>query len=56
MSIQMLHAMNGAPCVCGKTHSFSAKVVTGAGVVHQLPEILAEMGAKKPFLLTDRNT
>ena len=52
----MLHAMNGAPCSCGKTHRFSAKVVTGAGVVHQLPEILAEMGIKKPFLLTDRNT
>ena len=48
--------MNGAPCSCGKTHRFSAKVVTGAGVVHQLPEILAEMGLKKPFLLTDRNT
>ena len=48
--------MNGAPCSCGKTHRFSAKVVTGAGVVHQLPEILAEMGIKKPFLLTDRNT
>ena len=56
MSMEMLHAMNGAACVCGKVHSFSAKVVTGSGVIHQLPGILAELGAKKPFLLSDRNT
>ena len=43
MSMQMLHAMNGAACSCGKNHSFSAKVVTGAGVVNRLPEILAEL-------------
>ena len=54
--MEMLHAMNGATCACGKVHSFSAKVVTGSGVIHQLPAILAELGAKKPFLLSDRNT
>ena len=56
MSIEMLHAMNGAACSCGKVHSFSAKVVTGSGVVNQLPKILAQLQVKKPFLLTDRNT
>ena len=56
MSIEMLHAMNGTPCACGKEHSFSAQVVTGAGVVNKLPRILEELGAKKPFLLSDRNT
>ena len=56
MSIEMLHAMNGAVCPCGREHRFSARVVTGAGVVAQLPGILGEMGIARPFLLSDRNT
>ena len=56
MSIEMLHAMNGAACPCGREHRFSARVVTGAGVANQLPEILRELGIARPFLLADRNT
>lgn len=54
--MEMLHAMNGVPCPCGKAHSFSARVLSGAGVVTKLPQVLAELGIKKPFLLSDRNT
>ena len=56
MSLEMLHAMNGKTCCCGKTHSFSAKVITGDGVVNRLPGVVGEYGAKKVFVLSDRNT
>jgi len=56
MSIEMLHAMNGAPCTCGKEHRFFARVEAGPGVLAKLPQILQDLGARKPFLLSDRNT
>ncbi len=56
MSMELLWAMNGAPCPCGKPHRFDAKVLSGAGVLKKLPEILKDMGVKKPFLLADENT
>ena len=54
--MQMLEKMNGAPCACGKIHSFSAKIHSGSGVIQKLPGILADLGVKKPFLLCDCNT
>ena len=56
MSMDLLHAMNGASCPCGRPHGFSAKVISGAGVVAQLPEEVKTFGAKKFFVLTDLNT
>ncbi len=56
MSLKLLNDMNGKPCACGKTHGFSAKVVTGEGVLEQLPGIAKEFGAKKVFVLSDQNT
>ena len=56
MSLQMLYDMNRKLCSCGKTHSFSARIVTGHGVLSELPGIAAAYGAKKVFVLSDRNT
>lgn len=56
MSIELMHAMNGQLCTCGKVHRFSARVIAGTGVLSQLPGVLEDLGAKKPFLLTDVNT
>ncbi len=56
MSMERLFSMNGAPCPCGKNHSFSAEVHCGAGVINKLPDILRERKIKKAFILTDENT
>ena len=54
--MEKMNAMNGKKCACGKVHSFDAKIISGCGVLSQLPEILYKLGAKKPFLLSDFNT
>ncbi len=56
MSLEMLNEMNGKLCDCGKTHSFCTKVITGDGVLGQLPGVAMEYGAKKVFVLSDKNT
>ena len=56
MSMQKLHDMNGAACSCGKIHRFSAQVITGDGVLAQLPQIMKQFRANNPFVLCDRNT
>lgn len=56
MSMERLMAMNGAPCGCGREHSFSADVVTGSGAVEKLPEYVNKYGAQKVYLLSDENT
>ena len=56
MSMQKLYEMNGTPCACGKDHSFSAKVISGSGVINQLPEILKEYNVKKAYVISDTNT
>ena len=56
MSMDLLMEMNDAPCRCGKTHSFSAKIVTGKSVLSQIPELVRQYDAKKVFLLSDKNT
>ena len=56
MSIEKMHAMNGAACACGKVHSFSADVVVGKGVIAQLPNFVHKFQAKKPFVVSDVNT
>ncbi len=44
-------------CPCGKRHVFPLKkILSGSGAVNSLPEILAEYGLKKPFIVADTNT
>ena len=54
--MQKMNAMNGKLCGCGKVHSFGSQVISGSGVLAQLPEVLGKMGARRPFLLCDSNT
>jgi len=56
MSMEQLGAMNGRLCSCGKIHSFDTRIVTGSGVIKKIPDFVAEFGAKKVFVLSDKNT
>lgn len=56
MGMERLMAMNGVSCGCGKRHSFEANVLSGSGVLAKLPGIASEFGAKKVYVLSDRNT
>lgn len=56
MSIEKLYAMKDVPCSCGKTHTFSTKLVMGQGAIHKIPEIVKNYGAKKAYVLSDVNT
>ena len=45
------------PCICGKNHTSALDMlISGAGVLAQLPDLLMRYTAKKPFILADRNT
>ena len=54
--MEKMNAMNGKKCSCGKLHSFDARIISGSGVLVQLPDALRELGMNKPFLLSDVNT
>ncbi len=56
MSIEMMNAMNGVPCSCGKTHCFNADVVIAKGVISKIPQYIQMHGGSKAFLLSDINT
>lgn len=56
MSMELLNAMNGAPCPCGKDHRFTADVVIGKGVLTQIPAYIRKLGGTKAFVLSDVNT
>lgn len=44
-------------CSCGKTHSMTVdKVVTGGGAIEYLPKAIKLYGAKKAFVVADKNT
>ena len=44
-------------CCCGKRHGSGIRhVVIQSGAVQKLPELLAELGSKKPFLLSGKAT
>lgn len=51
-----MEIQNGALCSCGKRHSFSGKVILGAGVIDRLPQAVTELGGSRVFLLADVNT
>ena len=56
MGMQKLHEMNGKLCACGKIHSFSARMIAGDGALQRLAEQVLAFGARKAFVLSDRNT
>jgi len=56
MIMEMLTKMNGVRCSCGKVHEFGSEILTGAGVIARVPEIIKKYGAKKPYILSDKNT
>ncbi len=56
MSLEMMENLNGKMCRCGKEHCFSSKVIVGEGVISALPEIIRGFGAKKVFVIADKNT
>ncbi len=44
-------------CACGRAHVNPIdKILCGSGVIASLPEIVKEYGAKKAFVLSDKNT
>ena len=44
-------------CSCGKMHTVAVdEVLVGKGTIGKIPAFLNKYGAKKPFLLADRNT
>ncbi len=55
--MDLYNAIKEQPCSCGKVHHTSVdKIVIGAGAMRQVPDIVKEYGAKRPFLVADRNT
>ncbi len=56
MLFNQLHSITEGTCVCGKSHSFSSKIVLGEGVLSQLPSLVRSFGASHVFLLSDQNT
>ena len=52
-----IHTLIKTPCPCGRDHTASVKdVLSGPGVIAQLPSCAARLNAKKPFLLSDVHT
>ncbi|MBE6629405.1 MAG: sn-glycerol-1-phosphate dehydrogenase [Ruminococcaceae bacterium] len=52
-----LQSVKASGCACGKCHVADIKsILCGAGVLRELPAILRDFQAKKPYILCDRNT
>ena len=44
-------------CDCGKIHSSSVKeIIVKSGAIKELPRLIRDYSAKKPFVLADINT
>lgn len=56
MAMHRFHEMNGRLCTCGKIHKFDTQVISGRGVVSQIADVVQHLGARKAFVLSDRNT
>ena len=53
----MKHYLGDEKCACGRFHTANIDdVIVGKGVIARLPEIISRYGAKKPFILSDKNT
>lgn len=47
----------GEVCSCGRVHTSSVKGVrVGRGEIERLPELIGEIGARRPFVISDENT
>lgn len=56
-SIAELIDPKGYDCACGHRHAVKIRYIrTGRGVIDRVPEMLAALGAKKPFVLCDQST
>ena len=56
-TVQELIDPKGFECECGVHHAVSIKYLkTGRGVISCVPEMVSALGAKKPFVLCDKNT
>ena len=52
-----LDEFSSVSCACGKKHVASVdKIIVESGAINKLPDLLKEYGAKKPFVLADKNT
>lgn len=57
ITLEELISMEQFSCACGKTHSVGTKrIIIESGAICRLPELLAECGCKKPFLLSGHDT
>ncbi|MBQ7887889.1 MAG: sn-glycerol-1-phosphate dehydrogenase [Clostridia bacterium] len=56
-SIEALIDKNGYDCACGRHHQMDMDYIKiGPGAIASIPEGLAAMGAKRPFVVCDVNT
>lgn len=56
-SLDTLLSGAGHMCACGRVHQTGVRILKiGAGIIHSLPEVLAQMGKTMPFLVCDANT
>lgn len=54
---ELLNHPEGVKCACGKTHKAGfSHVIIESGAIRRVPEVVRSYGAKKVFLLADRNT
>lgn len=57
MTLDMLIAKDGYECACGRRHGVDMDYLSiKSGAVREIPQALAAMGKKKPFIICDRNT
>ena len=54
--LNLMKKMNGVQCSCGKVHSFDSEIYSGVGAIKNLASALSKLGAKKVFVLADKNT
>lgn len=54
---ELLNHPEGVKCACGKTHKAGfSHVIIESGAIRKVPDVVRSYGAKKVFLLADRNT
>ena len=57
MYLSDLKLIKAEGCVCGRKHPLAVdEIIMGSGVLLKLPEIVKKYGAKKAFVLSDKNT
>ena len=56
-SIEALIDPKGYDCACGRHHQMKMDYIKiGSGAINAIPEALAAMGTKRPFVVCDVNT